>query len=80
MRTQFEHNVKLPCAEDGTINRKVLGGLVFADSEKMKKLNTIVWPEIGRLAADKAILASMNAPHQCFGSSSVYVDLDLGSA
>ena len=40
--------------EDGTINRRVLGGLVFGDSAKLKKLNSIVWPEIGRLAAERA--------------------------
>jgi dephospho-CoA kinase len=41
-------------AEDGTINRRELGGIVFADSHRLKKLNDIVWPEISRLAAERA--------------------------
>lgn len=35
---------------DGTVNRKVLGGIVFSDKEKLNQLNSIVWPEIQRLA------------------------------
>ena len=30
----------------GTVDRKVLGGLVFSDPEHMKALNCIVWPAI----------------------------------
>jgi phosphopantetheine adenylyltransferase/dephospho-CoA kinase len=36
--------------DDGQINRKVLGGKVFAQPEELKKLTNIVWPEIRRLA------------------------------
>ncbi|KAK3595443.1 hypothetical protein CHS0354_003437 [Potamilus streckersoni] len=39
--------------EDGEINRKALGAKVFADKSLLEKLNSIVWPEIGRLAAEK---------------------------
>jgi len=45
----------LSVTEDGTINRRVLGGLVFSDSEKLKRLNSIVWPQIGRLAKERAL-------------------------
>eukprot|EP01125_Pyxidicula_operculata_P011192 TRINITY_DN365_c0_g1_i1.p2 TRINITY_DN365_c0_g1~~TRINITY_DN365_c0_g1_i1.p2 ORF type:complete len:210 (+),score=53.48 TRINITY_DN365_c0_g1_i1:1874-2503(+) len=39
-------------AEDGSINRKVLGSKVFGPQNKdnMKKLTDIVWPTIGELA------------------------------
>jgi phosphopantetheine adenylyltransferase/dephospho-CoA kinase len=33
--------------QDGLINRKKLGGIVFSDKSEMKKLTDIVWPEIG---------------------------------
>lgn len=36
-------------AEDGTINRKALGFIVFSDKSKMDELNSIVWPEIRKL-------------------------------
>ncbi|XP_028393410.1 bifunctional coenzyme A synthase-like [Dendronephthya gigantea] len=31
---------------DSSINRRKLGGLVFSDSKKLQKLNSIVWPRI----------------------------------
>ena len=37
-------------AEDGTINRRALGGKVFGQPGELKKLTDIVWPEIRRLA------------------------------
>ena len=37
-------------AEDGTIDRKELGRIVFADSTKLQRLNQIVWPVIEQLA------------------------------
>ncbi|MXZ44458.1 MAG: dephospho-CoA kinase [Gammaproteobacteria bacterium] len=37
-------------APDGTINRKKLGRIVFADSVRLQLLNQIVWPEIKKLA------------------------------
>jgi dephospho-CoA kinase len=33
-------------SEDGEINRKILGSIVFSDKSKMKELESIVWPEI----------------------------------
>ncbi|XP_074040395.1 bifunctional coenzyme A synthase-like [Leptinotarsa decemlineata] len=32
--------------ENGEINRQILGGIVFKNSEQMNKLNSIVWPAI----------------------------------
>jgi len=37
-------------AADGSIDRKVLGGKVFGQPDKLKQLTDIVWPEIRRLA------------------------------
>lgn len=31
-------------SEDGEVNRKVLGGIVFSDPKMLEKLNSIVWP------------------------------------
>ena len=40
-------------ASDGTINRKALGPIVFADKSKLVELNNIVWPEIANLVQEK---------------------------
>lgn len=37
-------------SEDGTVDRKKLGTIVFADHVKLQRLNEIVWPAIERLA------------------------------
>ncbi|MXZ56365.1 MAG: dephospho-CoA kinase [Gammaproteobacteria bacterium] len=37
-------------AEDGTIDRKTLGNIVFADLTQLQCLNEIVWPAIKQLA------------------------------
>ena len=39
--------------EEGNVNRKVLGGIVFSDPEQMKALNRIVWPAIRILLRDE---------------------------
>ncbi|HBN56553.1 MAG TPA: dephospho-CoA kinase [Lachnospiraceae bacterium] len=33
-------------SEDGSVDRKVLGGIVFADEEKLKALNAIIHPAV----------------------------------
>ncbi|OWF44110.1 bifunctional coenzyme A synthase-like isoform X2 [Mizuhopecten yessoensis] len=38
--------------EDEEINRRALGPIVFSDPEKLKMLNSIVWPEISKLAEE----------------------------
>ena len=35
--------------EDGTIDRRKLGPIVFASKQKMDALNAIVWPVIAKL-------------------------------
>ena len=40
-------------SDDGQVNRKALGALVFGDSEKLKLLNSLVWPEIGKMVLQK---------------------------
>lgn len=39
--------------KDGSIDRKSLAKIVFSDYEKLQRLNTIVWPEIKRLAISR---------------------------
>ena len=40
-------------ADDGTIDRRVLGGKVFGKPDELKRLTDIVWPGIRALAAAK---------------------------
>lgn len=40
-------------ADDGTINRRALGAIIFADAKKREQLNGLVWPEIQRLIQEK---------------------------
>ena len=40
-------------SEDGSINRRVLGGIVFGDKDALKRLESIVWPEIRRMVRAK---------------------------
>ncbi len=47
---EFGHDI---VAEDGSINRQILGGKVFGDPEQMGRLTDILWPEIRRLAKEE---------------------------
>ncbi|XP_053673226.1 bifunctional coenzyme A synthase [Anopheles nili] len=38
---------------DGTINRQALGGIVFADREKLNQLNKIMWQRIAQRSKEK---------------------------
>lgn len=40
-------------SEDGNIDRRKLGSIVFGDQEKMNLLTSIVWPEIASLAQER---------------------------
>ena len=40
-------------AEDGSIDRRILGGKVFGAPDEMKRLTDIAWPEIRRMAAEE---------------------------
>lgn len=46
---EFGHDL---VADDGSIDRKILGGKVFGNQEQMDRLTGIVWPEIRRLATE----------------------------
>jgi len=39
--------------EDNSINRQELGKIVFSDKNELSKLESIVWPEIGKMVMDK---------------------------
>lgn len=47
-------------AEDGSINRKALGSVIFSDAAKRQQLNELVWPEIERLIKVKTEAAHKN--------------------
>ena len=50
--------------EDGTINRRKLGPIVFADKRKLELLNSIVWPEIHRMKQDIIDQVSREGKHK----------------
>lgn len=47
---EFGHDI---VAEDGEINRQVLGGKVFGAPDQMKRLTDIAWPEIRSMAQEQ---------------------------
>ena len=49
-------------ADDGTIDRRALGGKVFGDPAQLKRLTDIVWPEIRRLAQEDIAAAQAESP------------------
>ncbi len=51
-------------ASDGEIDRRVLGGKVFGNPEKLKQLTDIVWPSIRELAAAEIRAAQANEPQR----------------
>ena len=46
-------------AEDGSINRRTLGALVFDDETKLRRLNQLVWPEIAQLVTQELRSSSL---------------------
>ena len=52
---EFGHDI---VAEDGTIDRRVLGGKVFGAPEQMERLNGVMWPAIRELAEQEFIAIS----------------------
>ena len=50
---EFGHDI---VAEDGGINRQVLGGKVFGAPDQMKRLTDIAWPEIRSMAQKQFII------------------------
>ncbi|MFT7221032.1 MAG: phosphopantetheine adenylyltransferase/dephospho-CoA kinase [Candidatus Azotimanducaceae bacterium] len=51
-------------SEDGEIDRRVLGGKVFGQPEKLKQLTDIVWPEIRRLAENEISMSQKSNPEK----------------
>lgn len=51
-------------AEDGQIDRKVLGSKVFGKPEQLKALTDIVWPEIRRLAESEIAASQQSDPEK----------------
>jgi dephospho-CoA kinase len=49
-------------AADGTIDRKALGAIVFADPEQLLRLNAIVHPLIGQAVRDRVAAARSENP------------------
>ena len=47
---------------DGKVDRKVLGGKVFGKPDELKRLTSIVWPEIGRMAREQMTAALAENP------------------
>lgn len=61
-------------AEDGTINRKALGPIVFADKSKLTQLNNIVWPEIANLVKEQIESFSAEGVQVCVVEAAVLLD------
>lgn len=49
---------------DGAVDRKVLGGIVFADPAEMQALNGIVWPAIRELLQARVAEVASGAPRE----------------
>lgn len=76
----MDHFGREVVGDDGNINRKVLGPKVFTDKKELKKLNSIVWPEINRLAmleVDKAVRMKKSAelPVVCVLDAAVLIEV-----
>jgi len=55
----FGHDI---VAEDGTIDRRILGGKVFGAPEEMERLNGVMWPAIRELAEAEFKLIGAETP------------------
>ncbi|MBN2651480.1 MAG: dephospho-CoA kinase, partial [Spirochaetales bacterium] len=63
-------------AADGQVDRKALGSIVFVDEEKLRLLESIVFPEIKRLL--EAILAVEGVDYVIMGVKWFEVGADFG--
>ncbi len=59
--TEFGEDI---VAEDGTINRRVLGAKVFAEGSSLERLTNIVWPAIKDLAQAEIKAVKIRNPNQ----------------
>ena len=60
--------------EDGTINRRMLGSIVFSDKNKLKLLNQIVWPEIARMVEEKLTKMAEDDVKVCIVEAAVLLE------
>ncbi|KAI2648809.1 Bifunctional coenzyme A synthase [Labeo rohita] len=60
--------------EDKTINRRVLGGKVFGNQERLKALTDIVWPEIASLVKKRIKQAKEQGKHVCVVDAAVLLE------
>ena len=51
-------------SDDGTIDRRILGGKVFGSPEQMDLLTSIAWPEIRRMAEEEFLEINEKDPNQ----------------
>ena len=57
----FGHDI---VAEDGSIDRRILGGKVFGAPEEMERLNSVMWPSIRELAEQEFTAIMLEAGWQ----------------
>lgn len=60
--------------EDKSINRRVLGGKVFGNQERLKALTDIVWPEIARLVKKRIDQAKQQGKRVCVVDAAVLLE------
>ncbi|XP_055038820.2 bifunctional coenzyme A synthase [Misgurnus anguillicaudatus] len=60
--------------EDKTINRRILGGKVFGNQERLKALTDIVWPEIAQLVKKEILLAKEQGKQVCVVDAAVLLE------
>ncbi|KAJ1135989.1 hypothetical protein NDU88_002416 [Pleurodeles waltl] len=60
--------------DDGTINRKNLGRIVFADKTQLKRLTDIVWPAIAILAKQQIADAAAQGATVCVMDAAVLLE------
>eukprot|EP00731_Ephydatia_muelleri_P007734 Em0004g72a len=67
---EFGHSI---VSNNGEIDRKVLGSIVFSDKSKLQRLNAIVWPEIWRLAQEEIEQAKNDGYRVCVIDAAVMI-------
>lgn len=59
---------------DSSINRRQLGGIVFSDSKKLQKLNSIVWPKIEKRIKELILEISAKGFQVCVVEAAVLLE------
>ena len=60
--------------EDDTINRRMLGSIVFNDRNKLNLLNGMVWPEIARMVEEKLAKMAEDEVNVCVVEAAVLLE------